>query len=368
MLALLEKTTEKEVQIDILSVIHETLLGMKSVPIPKNWSDVYEKMLKGNDKDVIREAEADAVLLGDQKAIDKVSNVLADSKSEVADRRGAIELLLTRKQPEFAKTLRRLLDDPAVRSAAIRGLAAFADAETPAAILKAYPKFTAEEKLDAVNTLAARKEWAKSLLDAVEKKEIPRADIPVTTARQILALNDKALSQRLDTVWGKIAPASQTRVALTKKWKELLTEETLAKADPGRGRAVFAKTCAACHKMFGEGQAVGPELTGSQRANLDYVLENVLDPSAVVPNEYRLINFTLTDERVVGGIILRETKDALTIRTPNETVVVPVGDIAARKQTNLSLMPAGLFDAMKPEEVRDLVAYLRAKEQVPLPK
>jgi putative heme-binding domain-containing protein len=131
---------------------------------------------------------------------------------------------------------------------------------------------------------------------------------------------------------------------------------------------MFAKHCASCHKMFGEGQAVGPELTGSQRANLDYVLENVLDPSAVVPNEFRLINFTTKDERVVSGIVLRETKDAVTVRTANDTVVLPTSDIAARKQTNLSIMPDGLFDQMKPDEVRDLVAYLRSKQQVPIPK
>ena len=88
-----------------------------------------------------------------------------------------------------------------------------ADAETPAAILKAYPKFTAEEKADAVQTLAARVPWANALLDAVEKKDIPRADVPVTTARQILALNDKALSTRLEAVWGKITPASKERAA-----------------------------------------------------------------------------------------------------------------------------------------------------------
>jgi putative heme-binding domain-containing protein len=190
----------------------------------------------------------------------------------------------------------------------------------------------------------------------------------VTTARQILALNDKTVSARLEKVWGKIAPASKEREALTKKWKEYLTDETLAKADPGRGRALFVKNCAACHKMYGEGNAVGPELTGSQRSNLDYILENVLDPSAVVPNEYRMINFVLVDDRVVSGIILRETKDALTVRTTNETVVVPVPDIASRKQTNLSIMPDGLFDQMKQDEVRDLVAYLRSKEQVPIPK
>lgn len=111
--------------------------------------------------------------------------------------------------------------------------------------------------------------------------------------------------------------------------------------------------------MFGEGQQVGPELTGSQRTNLEYVLENVLDPSAVVPREFQMVNFNLTDDRVVSGIVLRETKDAVTVRTVNDTLTIPTADIAARKQTPVSIMPEGLFDRMKPDEVRDLVAYLR---------
>jgi putative heme-binding domain-containing protein len=191
--------------------------------------------------------------------------------------------------------------------------------------------------------------------------------VPVTVARQIIALNDKATTERLEKVWGKIAPVAKELAALMKKWKDALTEDALKKADLANGRAVFTKSCASCHKMFGEGQAVGPELTGSQRSNLDYVLENVIDPSAVVPREYKLVNFTTTDDRVISGIVVNETKDAVTIRTTNEQLVLPVGDIAARKPTNLSIMPEGLFDAMKPDEVRDLVAYLRAKEQVPKP-
>jgi len=364
----LGSTDYLEVRHDILVVLREVLAGMKAVNTPKSWPAVYAKLLKDRNKQILREVEAVAVLLGDKEAIAKLSKVVSDPTATADDRRAAIELLRPLKLPEFAKTLRTLLDDPAVRTAAIRGLAAFADADTPTAIIKAYPKFTPEEKLDAVQTLAARKEWANVLLDAVEKKDVPRADIPVTTARQILALNDKALSTRLDSVWGKIAPASQARVELTKKWKALLTEETLAKASLANGRVLFTKHCGACHKMFGEGQAVGPELTGSQRSNLDYVLENVLDPSAVVPREFQMVNFATNDERVISGIVLRETKDAITIRTTNDTVVLPTGDIATRKQTNVSIMPDGLFEQMKPEEVRDLIAYLRAKEQVPIPK
>jgi putative heme-binding domain-containing protein len=367
-LGLARSRKSPEIQADILAVLRETLPGMKSITPPKNWPEVYGKLNQSDNKGIAGDLEAVAVLMGDQQAITKLSGIVTSAKAAAADRRSAIELLLTRKQPDFGKTLRGLLDDPAVRQVAVRGLAAFPDAETPAAILKAYPQFTPEEKLDAVNTLAARVPWANALLDAIEKKTLPRSDVPVTTARQILALNDKALSSRLETVWGKVGNASKERAALMKKWKDTLTEPVLAKANPSDGRAVFAKHCAACHKMFGDGGTTGPELTGSQRANLDYVLENVLDPSAVVPREFKLVNFTTKDERVVAGIVLRETKDAVTVSTGRDTLILPTADIAARKPTNLSTMPDGLFDQMKPDEVRDLVAYLRSKGQVPLPK
>lgn len=368
LMKVIDRTSTEEARIDLLRGIREALAGVKSVTAPKDWSDTYAKLQKTKSPEVLRETEAVAVLFGDQTAITKLTELIGNTSAKADDRRAAIELLVPRKLPDFAKTLHGLLDDPAVRQVAIRSLAAFADTDTPAAILKAYPKLSPEEKADAVQTLAARTAWARALLDAIEKGTVPRSDVPVTTARQILAINDKALSARLETVWGKITPASKERAALMKKWKEILTEETLAKADPARGRVIFNKNCASCHKMYGEGNAVGPELTGSQRANLDYVLENVLDPSAVVPNEYRMINFVLVDDRVVSGIIIRETKSALTVRTTNDTVVLPVGDITSRKQTNLSIMPDGLFDQMKQDEVRDLVAYLRSKQQVPIPK
>jgi putative membrane-bound dehydrogenase-like protein len=366
-LAALDKSDDAA-RVETLRGIREALAGVASLAAPKNWAEVSKKLLGSSREDIRKEAQALAVLFGDPEVIARLAKLIGDRTAPVDDRRLAIELLLSRKLPAFAATLQKLVEDPAVRSVAIRALAALPDASTPAAILEHYGQFTPEEKADAVQTLAARATWARALLDAIEKGTVPRSDVPVTTARQILALNDKALSARLGTVWGKITPASQERVALMKKWKGVLTEETLSKGSAVNGRMLFTKHCAACHKMFGEGQAVGPELTGSQRTNLDYVLENVLDPSAVVPNEFRMTNFILNDDRVVSGIVLRETKDALTVRTTNDTVIVPVGDIVSRKQTNLSIMPDGLFDQMKPEEVRDLVLYLRGKEQVPLPK
>ena len=195
---------------------------------------------------------------------------------------------------------------------------------------------------------------------------VPKADITTYTARQLLALNDKAVSTRLGSVWGTVRPASATRIEQTAKLKALLTPETLAKADHGNGRKLYAANCASCHKLFDDGGNVGPELTGAQRTSLDYVLENVLDPSAVVPSDYRLTTFALIDGRTVAGIVRKETPQTLTIRTLNEEVLIPVADIESRKTTQLSIMPDGLFDKLTDAELRDLVGYLASPRQVPL--
>lgn len=363
--ALLRKLDSEAARTTILRGMRDSLQGAKGLKVPDGWHQLYVELISRAVPDSRDLGDEIALAIGDTASLDALRLRVIDELAPVAARRSAMRLLAQYKVPEFAKTLQALLDDAALRGTAIRALAGYPDANTPAALLKAYPKFTADEKADAVQTLAARTAFAKALLDAVEAGTVPRTDVPVTVARQIIALNDKATTERLEKVWGKITPVAKERAALMTKWKDALTEDALKKADVANGRAVFAKSCASCHKMFGEGQTVGPELTGSQRSNLDYVLENVIDPSAVVPREYKLVNFTTTDDRVISGIVVSETKDAVTIRTTNEQLVLPVGDIAARKPTNVSIMPEGLFDALKPEEVRDLVAYLRAKEQVP---
>jgi putative heme-binding domain-containing protein len=109
-------------------------------------------------------------------------------------------------------------------------------------------------------------------------------------------------------------------------------------------------------------------LTGSQRSNLDYLLENILDPSAVVPREYQVTVLQLQSGRTINGIIIQETDKAVTGRTANEALVVPKDEIETRTVSKLSMMPEGILEKSTDMEVRDLIAYLRAKEQVPLPK
>jgi putative heme-binding domain-containing protein len=141
----------------------------------------------------------------------------------------------------------------------------------------------------------------------------------------------------------------------------------MASADAGRGRALFAKACASCHILYGQGGQVGPDLTGAGRDNIDYLLENIVDPGATVTADFRMTIVAMNDGRVLNGIVKSKNERTLTLQTQNEIVTLDRMEIEAEKPTTSSLMPEGLLDPMKPGEVLDLFAYLMGRSQVPLP-
>ena len=120
--------------------------------------------------------------------------------------------------------------------------------------------------------------------------------------------------------------------------------------------------------MYGEGGKIGPDLTGSGRANLDYLLENIVDPSAVVSADYRMSLVTLEDGRALSGVIAGKDERTLTLRTLAETMTIDQKEVVKIDTSPLSMMPEGLLLAFPPEQVRDLIAYLMHPVQVPLPE
>jgi putative heme-binding domain-containing protein len=166
-------------------------------------------------------------------------------------------------------------------------------------------------------------------------------------------------------VWGEVGEASADKQARIELLKQQLTPDVIAAADLSNGRRLFDKHCASCHKLFGAGDVVGPDITGSNRANLDYILENLVAPSAVLGKDYQMSIIQLTDGRIVQGLALRETESAVTVRTINDEVVLAKTDIEQTTLSSLSLMPDGLLDPLTLEEIRDLIGYLGSPEQVP---
>jgi putative heme-binding domain-containing protein len=131
------------------------------------------------------------------------------------------------------------------------------------------------------------------------------------------------------------------------------------------GRQVYDQTCGPCHVLYGEGGTMGPDLTGSNRANLDYLLFNVLDPSGEVQDDYRMVVVTTRDGRTYAGNVVAETDRQLTLRTvAQDAVPINIADIQSREVTAVSMMPPGMFDELTEEEVLNLVAYLRTTDPV----
>jgi putative heme-binding domain-containing protein len=261
-----------------------------------------------------------------------------------------------------------MLDEPAMRGPAIRALAAYQNATIPKMILRYYKELRPDERQDAITTLASRPAYALALLDAVAAKQVPRSDVTAFTARQLQDLGDKKVSERLAKVLGQLRQSSGEKKTLIAKYKALLTPEILAKADPAHGRLVFNRTCFQCHTLFGAGNKIGPDLTGSNRSDLHYILENMIDPSAMIGNDYRLTNIVTDGGRLVSGIIVEETERALTVQTATERLVIPKNNIEVRRESPVSMMPEGQIEQMSFTELRDLIGYLRSKEQIPLRK
>ncbi len=224
-----------------------------------------------------------------------------------------------------------------------------------------YPKLNDAERRDAIQTLVSRPHYALAMLEAMGRKEIPSGDLSAFGARGLLRFKNAHIEQKLNEVWGAVRQTSKQKTALMAKYKSLLTPEAMKRADLQAGHATFKKICGQCHKLFGEGGEVGPDLTGSQRANLDYLLENALDPNALIGSAYKLTNVVTDDGRLISGIVLRETDQVLTLRTVNETIVLRKDDIDTRAGSNVSMMPEGIFEKMRPEEIRNLVSWLRLK-------
>jgi putative heme-binding domain-containing protein len=364
----LASSGDTEVQRDVLRGMTEALQGRRQVAAPAGWSAVARKLGASPDAEVRTKAMQLSVLFGDPEALAALRKVAADAKAAEEPRRAALQALVDRRAEGLLPLLRDLVADRVLRRPALRALAGYADPTTPALLLRLYPSFSEAEKADAVATLASRAEYALALLDALEKGTVPRRDLSPFTARQLLALRDARLTERLNKVWGTLRPPAGDKAALLARYRALVSPDKLKKADRARGRLVFSRTCATCHTLFGEGAKIGPDLTGSQRANPEYVLTKVLDPSAVVARDYQMTVLTTTAGRTLSGLVKEEDDKRIVLQTPTEVLRIPKGDVESRERSSLSLMPDGILAPLSDVEIRDLIAYLAGPGQVPLPK
>ncbi|MBI2481143.1 MAG: c-type cytochrome, partial [Planctomycetia bacterium] len=355
-----------ESQLLVLDEMLNAFEGRVNIPMPPAWESAYDKLRHSDNEAIRQRADQIAVALGDRRIFPHMRHVLVDANEGMKGRERAFDILVRGRDKDAVPAFQAVLAEPKLRGAAIRALASFDDPQTPDAILAQYAHLTDDEKRDAIATLVVRPSYAAALLDAMDDGRIARTDVHAYHIRQLQRFENEELTSRIKEVWGEIRESAKDKIDHILKLKASLAPEILAKADVSNGRMLFTKTCASCHTLFGEGAKVGPDITGSNRANLDYLLTNIVDPSAVLGKDYRMTILATTDGRVISGLIQRETDSAITLRTINDTVVVPKSDIEEQQLSTQSLMPERLLDSLKAEEVRDLIAYLGNPTQVAL--
>jgi putative heme-binding domain-containing protein len=366
---LIQSLAEVEKQPEVCSAIMRGMLsgmeGRRNVPAPLGWSILSERFAKSENADVRELSQRLSQIFGDMQATQQALALVKDVSADEGQRRSALQSLLEQQNVEASQLLESLLDEPALAVDAIRGYAVMGNESAPKILLDRYPKLAPALRRAAVETLATRKNYAEALLSAIVKKEVSREEIPVHVARSLAEI----LGESFTKVYGDIRPVAEDRERLLAKYKAMITPEAIADADASRGRVIFKKTCAACHLLYGDGGLVGPELTGSNRANLDYILLNSVDPSYDVPDAYKMVQILTTDGRAINGVLAEEDAVRIVLKTAEQPrVVIAKEDIETRKISPKSMMPDGQLDQLNPSEVIDLIKYLRTTEQVELPK
>jgi putative heme-binding domain-containing protein len=355
-------------QRDVLQGMAEALRGWRKAKAPEGWADLQAKLAGSRDAKVRELVRELGVVFGDGRALDEVTRIALNGSADGESRRAALRVLIEGRAPGLRPVLQRLVSDRATAGLAVRGLAAYDHPDTPRLILDNYHFLRPEDRVEAINTLTARPAYARALLKAVGAGRLPRGELSAYQARQIHSLGDETLNRELTRVWGEIRGTPADKRKLIARYKSLLTRERLKGADLPAGRVLYNKLCASCHVLYGQGKPIGPDLTGSNRDNLDYLLENIVDPSAVVPADFRMSVVTLKDGRVLTGVVGGQAGRTLAVQTQTEQLTVERSEVESVRPTPQSLMPDGLLGDLRDEQVRDLIAYLMSPRQAPLPE
>ncbi len=349
--------TDSPNRLRLLQGLRSELENRPDLSAPANWSRVYSS-LKSNRYTADMALEI-AQLFGDAGAIQEMLAILDDPSATVLDRKDALTGLASRTLPDLKPQLSILLDDPVLRITAIRAIARYKDHNLGRLLYNKYRSFNTEEKTEAALTLASRPMYARRLANGIKSGQIPRSDIPAHVARQLR----RVLGSGFVEIWGPIDDISSDLEAQYVKFGSLLTEDAIRSADPIAGKVIFQRACGVCHQMYGQGGSIGPDITGSNRTNTAYLLGNILEPSAEIQDDYKMVAITTRDGRTYLGNVAAENDRQLTLKVVGiDQAVISKSDIQSREDTPNSMMPPGLLSTLTDQEVLNLVAFLKTRE------
>ncbi len=246
----------------------------------------------------------------------------------------------------------------AVQLAALGVLQRFDDTTITDTLLRLYPRLKPRFRARACDVLLSRKRSARAFLQAVDQGRIKASEVTVNQVRPVSLYRDKDLDALVGKHWGKVTGGTpEEKLA---EMRRLSNDLRAGVGDSVHGHALFQRTCASCHRLFDEGNRIGPDLTHANRKDRDYLLVSIVDPSAVIRREYLSYVVHLRDGRVLTGLIVEQTAGSITlVNAMNQRTTVPREQVEVLEESPVSLMPENLLKDLKPQELRDLFSYLQ---------
>ncbi len=224
-------------------------------------------------------------------------------------------------------------------------------------IVGAYDQLPIDVKPQAIELLTQRPAWASALLAAISSKSIPADAVNLNQVRRLAASKDENVAKQVTAIWGNVRnDRNPARDQVIVQMRRYLREHP---GDARHGQELYGKLCGQCHKIHGQGQEVGPDITLNGRASFDQLLSNVFDPSLVIGNAYQARIVITDDGRTLTGLVVEDSPQRVVLKVQGGKLETIARDHIDEMETSkLSLMPEGVEKQYKPEELADLFAFL----------
>ena len=292
-------------------------------------------------------------------AAEKVATHAMDPSTNVAERARSLAALA--RLPMLPDSVHSLLvnklAEPALRPSILQALAVNPSASTARILLEVLAVLPQQEKAAAVEILLSRRESALALLASFELGSLKPAMVGSAVLSRLQNHPDATVKEKAAPVVARLRGVAEARDAIVAR----MLPEIVKPGNAEVGKAIFA-ACAVCHQFQGQGQKIGPVLDGIGIHSPEVLLTHIIDPNREIEPSFLAWTITTKDQQTLAGIISRETSSSLFIKNATGEVEISRDKISSQINTGASLMPEG-FEALGPEVLRDLIAYLRSGEQ-----
>lgn len=289
--------------------------------------------------------------------LQEATALAGDSRREAAERLAAVRLLAHAPWDTAAPVLTRLFTQDAeqeVRLAAVRSLAAHAHREVPATLMRSWKSYTPPVRREVSEVMLRQPDRVQFFLGELEAGRVKPGDLDALRARQLVNHARPEIRERARKLLQDSLPAERKQVL--EQYRAALSLQ----GDAERGKAIFQKNCATCHRVGGIGVDVGPDIGDTRTKTAEMLLLDVLNPNQAIDNNF--INYVVTTKngKVLTGVIALETASSITLRrAENQTDVVLRQDVDEIQSTGVSLMPEGLEKTITVPEMADLLSFLK---------